>query len=194
MNSEVVPLPAEAGKKAVRFSQQEELILSLAAKGLADKEIANKIGISVGTVRSYWQRMRDKTHARSRSEILSQNLRHSHSQAVSELQRARARIFALVEASPVGLALMDEEGHFSEVNPAFLALVGITQSEFAASPIHEIAALKDLGSPTASVIVNGKGAMLHVLRQSVELEGKAHQVLTLIPALSPERVPAYQVF
>lgn len=164
------------------LSPQEELILSLAGKGFADKEIARKIGISVGTVRTYWQRMRDKTHARSRSEILSQCLHQSHSQTVDKLERGKARIAALVEASPVGLALMDESGRLSNANPAFLSLVDLTREEFESNAVDEVEILKNLG--TASVIVNGRGAMLHVLLSPVKVEGKAYQAITLIPAMT----------
>lgn len=177
------------------LSRQEQLILSLAGQGLADKEIANKIGISMGTVRTYWQRMRDKTNARSRSEILSQCLHSTHSQAVDELQRLKDRFSALVEASSVGLALIDEEEQVVEVNSTFLALVGLTQDEMLGAMVQDVEPLKNLLSNGAGVAVNGGGTMLHVLRQTVQLEGNTFQVLTLIPAVRiPEFAPAIRMF
>ena len=49
------------------FSRREAEVLRLAAAGLTDKEIAARFGVSITTVRSFWDRIRRKTGALSRT-------------------------------------------------------------------------------------------------------------------------------
>ena len=49
-------------------------ILLLAAEGATDKEISLRLGISVWTIRSYWDRLRQKHGAASRTQALFQHI------------------------------------------------------------------------------------------------------------------------
>lgn len=56
-------------KEPMALSQRETEVLSLLAEGDTDKDIAEQLGLSVKTVRSYLDRIREKTGARRRPEL-----------------------------------------------------------------------------------------------------------------------------
>ena len=56
--------------KLETLSRREEEILGLLAKGLLYKEIADQLGLGVGSVRTYIRRIYDKLHVRSRTEAV----------------------------------------------------------------------------------------------------------------------------
>lgn len=57
--------------QAVRLTAREEEILLLLTRGYANKEIAERIGISVDTVRSHLKHIYEKLHVRSRAEAVA---------------------------------------------------------------------------------------------------------------------------
>lgn len=57
-----------AGGEEVKLSKRETEILELLTKGLANKEIADRLGLSVETVRVHLKRIYEKLHVRSRTE------------------------------------------------------------------------------------------------------------------------------
>ena len=57
--------PAE---EAVHLSKRETEILDLLTQGLANKEIADRLGLSIETVRVHLRRIYDKLHVHSRTE------------------------------------------------------------------------------------------------------------------------------
>jgi DNA-binding NarL/FixJ family response regulator len=54
---------------AIELSTREREVLSLVAAGERDQDIASQLAISIRTVRSYLDRIRDKTGQRRRSEL-----------------------------------------------------------------------------------------------------------------------------
>jgi PAS domain S-box-containing protein len=54
-----------------QLSRQEERVLALARQGFGDKQIAQELGLSPDTVRTYWQRIRTKVGAGTRAEIVA---------------------------------------------------------------------------------------------------------------------------
>jgi DNA-binding NarL/FixJ family response regulator len=60
------PLPADA--PAEGLSKRENEVLALVAKGYANKEVADALGLSFETVRSYLKTIYSKLHVRSRTE------------------------------------------------------------------------------------------------------------------------------
>jgi RNA polymerase sigma factor (sigma-70 family) len=50
------------------LSPREREILELLAQGFSNKEIANRVGVSDGTVRWHLRHVYDKLHVRSRTE------------------------------------------------------------------------------------------------------------------------------
>lgn len=66
---ETIPIPAAARSTVVRLTPREHELLDLLAEGLTDAEIAQKLFISVRTVRSHLDRIREKTGYRRRAEL-----------------------------------------------------------------------------------------------------------------------------
>jgi DNA-binding NarL/FixJ family response regulator len=61
------PVPGPGGEP-VRLSRRETEILDLLTKGLANKEIADRLSLSVETVRVHLRRIYEKLHVHSRTE------------------------------------------------------------------------------------------------------------------------------
>ncbi len=55
-------------REPVRLSQRETAVAQLIAEGLANKEIADRLGISTETVRGHLKNIYEKLHVRSRTE------------------------------------------------------------------------------------------------------------------------------
>jgi DNA-binding CsgD family transcriptional regulator len=53
-----------------RLSSRESTILHLAADGKTDKQIAAELQLSVGTVRTYWSRIRSKMNSATRAQAV----------------------------------------------------------------------------------------------------------------------------
>ena len=56
------------------LSPREQMVLGCLSKGLAYKQIADQMGISVATIRTYLRRIYEKLHVRSRSEAVAKYL------------------------------------------------------------------------------------------------------------------------
>ena len=57
-------------KKEFSLSRREQEVVRLAAQGYCDKEIGTELGISLATVRTFWERIRVKTLTRSRTQAV----------------------------------------------------------------------------------------------------------------------------
>lgn len=66
--------PAPAGESA-ELSQRERSVLDGLAGGLAYKQIADQLGVSIHTVRNYIRRIYEKLHVCSRTEAVAKFLR-----------------------------------------------------------------------------------------------------------------------
>jgi DNA-binding NarL/FixJ family response regulator len=62
------PAKADEGQETVNLSQRETSVAQLIAEGLANKEIADRLGISTETVRGHLKNIYEKLHVRSRTE------------------------------------------------------------------------------------------------------------------------------
>jgi len=61
----------EPASELERLSEREAAVLALLAKGDLYKEIADKLGISLNTVRTYMKRIYEKLHVQSRTEAVA---------------------------------------------------------------------------------------------------------------------------
>jgi len=55
----------------LKLSNRQLQLVQLASQGATDKEIARSLGIEIGTLRTYWDRLRVRFAAHSRSEIVA---------------------------------------------------------------------------------------------------------------------------
>ena len=63
------PPSAQAARGAVRLSAREQELVTLVAQGRTDADIASQLYISIRTVRSHLDRIRDKTGCRRRADL-----------------------------------------------------------------------------------------------------------------------------
>ena len=137
------------------LSQQESRVLALAMSGRIDKQIALEMGISLGTVRVYWKRIRMKVGG-TRSEVIAELARTSlkldfegaknksdQLEKVLEESMARERALrvyeSIFERLPMPLAVLDApDGHFVRVNAAFAALHGYEVDELQDTMVGEL--------------------------------------------------------
>jgi DNA-binding NarL/FixJ family response regulator len=66
-----------AGEKHSSLSPRERMVLDCLAKGLTYKEIADQLGISIDTIRTYLRRIYEKLHVHSRTEAVAKYLKAS---------------------------------------------------------------------------------------------------------------------
>ena len=67
LNSDAVPPPQVDARQ---FTERERQVLSFVFDGLANKEIASRIGVSEGSVKSTLQQLFSKTGVRTRSQLV----------------------------------------------------------------------------------------------------------------------------
>ena len=86
------------------LSSREGQLLELAAAGLTDTAIANKLGISEATVSTYWGRIRSKIGPFSRTELVAKTIRRKSQEVVAALREENHRLAQQlkVEAGEVG--------------------------------------------------------------------------------------------
>ena len=62
-------------EKEIHLSPREQTVLDCLAKGLTYKQIADQLGISIDTIRTYLRRIYEKLHVQSRTEAVAKYLR-----------------------------------------------------------------------------------------------------------------------
>jgi DNA-binding CsgD family transcriptional regulator len=67
---EAASLPCMSARRSLGLTRREQQLLPLIAKGLTNKEIANHFSLSEQTVKNHLYRMRQKTGAEDRLDIV----------------------------------------------------------------------------------------------------------------------------
>jgi DNA-binding NarL/FixJ family response regulator len=65
---------ARPGPESAELSNREQEVLNGLAQGLAYKQIADRLGVSIHTVRNYIRRIYEKLHVQSRTEAVAKYL------------------------------------------------------------------------------------------------------------------------
>jgi DNA-binding NarL/FixJ family response regulator len=65
---------APHGTEGAELSHREQEVLTALSQGLAYKQIADRLGVSIHTVRNYIRRIYEKLHVRSRTEAVAKYL------------------------------------------------------------------------------------------------------------------------
>ncbi len=84
-------------KKHPELSEREQQLITLAALGLTDIAIANRLEISEPTVKSYWGRIRSKMGPCNRTELVAHALREESENAIQELNEEIDRLRTALE-------------------------------------------------------------------------------------------------
>ena len=66
----------QAGEKQNLLTPREQAVLDCLAQGLAYKQIADKLDISINTIRAHLRQIYEKLHVQSRTEAVAKYLRH----------------------------------------------------------------------------------------------------------------------
>ena len=134
----------------LRLSTREQQILQAATEGLTDQAIAHHLGISLGTVGSYWTRIRGKigpfnraqhvahyTQARTDraiEQLRTENFRlieevHALSQNQHQTESALEAYKVLVDGAEDAMIVVDRRGVIRAANEAAEALLGYDGDE-----------------------------------------------------------------
>lgn len=79
-------------KELGQLSERERAVLNLAVKGFKDRAISEKLGISKGTVGTYWTRIRRKVGPVTRAEIAAMVGRVEGRESNSEMAAVTAKL------------------------------------------------------------------------------------------------------
>ena len=173
-------------------------MLALAMSGHIDKRIAAEMGISLGTVRVYWKRIRTKVGG-TRSEVIAELARNSlklnfeeerdRSERMAETIEALTardgllRVYETAFASlPEAFALLDAPtGRVLAANPAFAAMHGYDEGELVGASDLAIVSQGDPSqTPSTRVRKDGTTFAAHVRTTGDD----AVRVLLVEPALA----------
>src|SRR5450432_3524722 len=103
------------------LSPREEEIVELCVEGLTNDAIAHRLGVSVGTVNTYWLRIKLKIGGTSRTDAVARVLRNRAEKALFEVNADQAGIEAIIQAGMDRLIHEREEEAFER--RAMLALL-----------------------------------------------------------------------
>lgn len=132
------------------LSEREQQLITLASEGLTDTAIANRLGISEPTVKSYWQRVRSKLGPYNRTELVAHALREEGAIAVAELnveiQRLRSALDGsdkgvldlqreMLENAPDAVLAVDQEACFVWMNVEAERMFGYRFDELVGRPV-----------------------------------------------------------
>lgn len=141
------------------LSQRERQIMLLAAKGLTDAGIAQKLGISAATVGTYWGRIRTKLGHHSRTELVANYMREKASVTLDEMRKQNEALQAELElksktadqargkaellrrvlsAAPDAILLVNEEGVIEYANEEAERLFGYGSHELANGTVAQL--------------------------------------------------------
>lgn len=141
------------------LSTRERQILLLAAKGLTDSGIAQKLEISAATVGTYWGRIRTKLGHHSRTELVANYMREKASATLDEMRKQNEALQAELElksktadqargkaellrrvlsAAPDAILLVNEAGNIEYANEEAERLFGYGSHELANQAVAQL--------------------------------------------------------
>jgi PAS domain S-box-containing protein len=135
------------------LSEREQQLITLASEGLTDTAIANRLGISEPTVKSYWQRVRSKLGPYNRTELVAHALKEEGAIVVAELngeiQRLRRALDGsdksaldlqreMLENAPDAVFAIDQDGCFVWMNLEAEQMFGFRFDELVGKPVSTL--------------------------------------------------------
>jgi DNA-binding CsgD family transcriptional regulator len=89
------------------LSRRETEIVELSTRGLTNKGIAAELGLSLGTVNTYWSRIRIKTGGKARTDTVARLLNVRTQDALSESEAQNSGIESVMQAA-VNVLIQDQ--------------------------------------------------------------------------------------
>ncbi|HSI71826.1 MAG TPA: PAS domain S-box protein [Fimbriimonas sp.] len=134
--------------RSPELSPREQEVIDLAAGGHTDAGIAHKLGISVPTVGTYWNRVRAKVGPHSRTELVALLLMKQSERTIADLQARYESLLSdmqreserspwkdLVANAPDAIILVDNAGSIREANLEAERLFGYGSGELPGQPL-----------------------------------------------------------
>lgn len=137
---------------AQSLSPREEAILILASRGLTDTAIALHLGISDGTVGTYWGRIRTKIGPYPRTELIAITIRSELKQQLDDLVQERDSLAArlhraieeeslyeeIIDAADEGILMMTKDGYVRQANDAAHRILGYEAGSLRDRPLSDL--------------------------------------------------------
>jgi protein-histidine pros-kinase len=131
------------------LSPRERQLLKLAAAGHTDSAIANRLGISEATVKTYWRRIRGKIGPYSRTELVAKVLKSEMGKAVSALREEKDRLQRegvvgnniyrqLLDQAPDAILIVSKAGKIQLANAMAANLFGWKQEELQGRDVSDL--------------------------------------------------------
>jgi PAS domain S-box-containing protein len=115
----------------LELTNREREVLLLAAEGLTDKEIAERLGITRGTVSTHWTRMRERTGTINRAQVVARSMSHIVRESEAELTRTASLYQSLVETlEEFAVFLLDLDRNNISWNPGVEKIIGYGEAEW----------------------------------------------------------------
>jgi PAS domain S-box-containing protein len=181
------------------LSARERQLVTSASQGLSDKEIAIRLGIGFGSVKTYWDRIRNKLGVRSRTEVMAVVLRDEYAATISQASTGFELLKSILDQSSFGLALADAKGQqilfaneaFGRIcaflAPELTGHSGIDTKTLQNSCIQELMALHRLSGPS---IAGRSGQRFEVKLAEIQLEGRECTLIQLSDVSTLEKTAA----
>ncbi len=140
----------EIKKRHPELSEREQQLITLATQGLTDVAIANRLGISEPTVKSYWGRIRSKMGPCNRTELVAHALKEESENVIQELNEEIERLrnalerthkepldlqLEILENAPDAVFAIDQEGSFVWLNLEAERMFGYRFDEIVGMPV-----------------------------------------------------------
>ncbi len=162
---------------AKNLSARELSVLELSSKGLTDKQIASDLGVSLGTVHTYWTRIRLKWRGKTRAEIVARFVTEQ-----VERNNSRGCIDGLfrqaLESLPQGVIIVDASMNVLHANGLARSHSGRDLGNAAVKHLAQIL-------PDMNIVSTAMNALTTVFRKrsSTHFSGTARTVYHIAPII-----------
>ena len=161
------PLPRKSKlvKGRLELSPRERSILHLASLGYTDRAISAELGISKGTLGTYWNRLRMKIGSFNRTELVATVLRNDFDKELSQAITKPATEEPYHEAEDSGthanVLLLDASGVVNGASPTVASLFGVSLHDILGARIETVVPELLTAIQTELLRVQLKGSVLH---------------------------------
>ena len=178
----------------IPLSQREAETLRLASRGMTDKQIATHMGVRLATVRTFWNRIREKLHANNRGQAIAIVLGEAFEGAASAYDEPA--ISEYIESAAIAFAVFRRSDQtVLAANDAFLSLLRSTRMALRLGsanlnesvPLGQLSAIRHgpgdvLSGPQSGEFVTAAGVRIPVSCSGAVLDGDPSGDLCLLTA------------